>query len=322
MFDVITFGSATLDVFVPYDQRIDLIKKGERKSPFLPLGKKLEGMKIEFYSGGGGVNGAATFAAQGLKVAYCGMIGKDYAGEFILDDLKKSNINNRFVFKTSEKTSNCSVIFTGEEGKVILPYRGASGCLHVQDIPLDKMQAKWFYLGPLSGKLRSSFYRIIEYAKDNDIKIFLNPSKYQLKAQIIKKAIKRADVLMLNQEEASLLTRVPFKKDKLIFKKLDQWAKGICIMTKGKEGSVASDGEYLYKAPILKRKTVDETGTGDSFGSGFVANYMKTSNIVTALQFATANAAANLEKTGAKEGVLKEGENWDKVKVKKEKVDF
>ena len=69
MFDVITFGSATLDVFVPYDKRLDLFKKRDRLSPFLPLGEKLEGVKVSFHSGGGGINSASTFANQGLRAA-------------------------------------------------------------------------------------------------------------------------------------------------------------------------------------------------------------------------------------------------------------
>ena len=320
MFDIITFGSATLDVFIPYDKKLDLFTKNKKTSPLLPLGEKLEGVKISFFTGGGGVNAAATFANQGFKVAYCGMVGNDFAGKFVLDDIKKNKIDQRFVFETKEKITSSSVIFTGEKGKVILPYRGAARCLDVQDIPLDKLKAKWFYLAPLSGKLRNSFFRIIRFAKKNDIKIFLNPSKYQLKSPVIKKAIKQADILMLNQEEASFLTGAPIKKEKLIFQKINHWAKGIFIMTRGKNGSIVSDGEFLYAAPALKKKTVDETGTGDSFGAGFVANYIKTSDIVSAVQFATANSAANLERMGAKEGILEKGESWTKVKVKKTKI--
>jgi len=320
MFDVITFGSATLDVFVPYDGKLNLFAKNKKISPFLPLGEKLEGVKISFHSGGGGINTAATFANQGFKVAYCGMVGNDYAGDFVLEDVKRNKISQRFIFKTKEKTTSCSVIFTGEKGKVILPYRGAARCLDVQDIPLEELKSKWFYLAPLSGKLRKSFFRIIRFAKKNNIKVFLNPSKYQLKSSVIKKAIKQADVLMLNQEEASFLTGVSFKKEKLIFQKINQWVKGICIMTRGRKGSIVSDGKFLYTTPVLKKKIVDETGTGDSFGAGFVADYMKTSDIVSAIQFATANSAANLERLGAKEGILKAGESWKKVKVKKTKL--
>jgi len=319
-FDVVTFGSATLDVFVPYDKRLIFCKKGQQESPFLPLNEKLEGIKILFRSGGGGINTAVTFASQKLKVAFCGMIGDDFAGEFIFDDLKKSKIDQNFIFKTTEKATSCSVIFTGSKGKVILPYRGAARCLDVQDIPFKKLESKWFYLAPLSGKLRKSFLKIIDFAKKRGTKIVLNPSKYQLQSSVIKKAIKKVDILILNQEEASFLTGISFQKEKLIFEKLNKWARGICIMSRGKDGVVVSDGKFLYTASVLKKEIIDETGAGDSFGAGFVAHYIRSSDIVAAIQFATANAGANLERLGAKEGVLKKGEKYQKVKVRKQSL--
>ncbi len=323
MLEVITFGSAALDVFVPYNKKLDLFKKDERKSPFLPLGMKLESVEIDFFPGGGGFNGAATFSNQGIKVAYCGTIGEDFAGQFILEELKKSGINSNFVFQTNQKKTNCSVIFTGKEGKAILPYRGASKCLKFKDIPLDNFKnSKWFYLAPLSGELEEDFIKIIDFAKENNIKTFLNPGKQQLKSSTIKEAIKKVDVLMMNQEEASFLTKIPFKKEKEIFKEVNQLVNGLFIMTQGKEGSLASDGQFLYKAPILEAEIVDETGTGDSFGAGFVSSYLKNSDIELALQFAMANSAANLKEMGAKEGILQKDDNWSKVKIEKEKLNF
>jgi sugar/nucleoside kinase (ribokinase family) len=320
MFKVVTFGSATLDVFVPYNNRLEIIQKQNKKSPFLSLGKKLEGVDIKFYPGGGGFNGAANFKSQGLEVAYCGTIGQDFAGQFVQNELNRLGINTDFVFKVDERT-NCSVIFTGKEGKSILPYRGASKFLKFKDIPLEKIKsAEWFYLAPLSGELTEDFIKIIDFAKENNIKVFLNPSKQQLSSSVIEEAIGKVDVLMLNQEESSFLTKIDFAKEREIFEKIDNLTKGIFIMTQGAKGSLASDGNFLYRAPILEAEIIDETGTGDSFGSGFVSEYMKSNNIELALQFAMANSAANLEEMGAKEGILKEGDNWEKVEIKKEKI--
>ncbi len=319
MFDVITFGSATLDVFVSYE-KIGVSLKNKRKGIFLPLGEKLEGEKIFFYSGGGGTNSAATFGNQGLKTAFCGMIGNDFAGKIVLEDLKKFNIDKRFVFQTDKELTGMSVIFSGKKGKVILPYRGASRLLTVKDIPFKDLKAKWFYLASLSGKLVKDFLKIIDFAKKNRIKTAFNPSKYQLKSVDIKKALKKVNILILNQEEAGFLTKTSFQKEKAVFRKLDRLVDGICIMTKGKQGVAVSDGKFLYTAPSFRVKLVDETGAGDSFGSGFVVQYIKNNNIVSAIQFAIANSTANVKEWGAKDGILKKGQKWKKVKVKKQKL--
>ncbi len=319
MLDVITFGSATLDVFVSY-KKIGISSKNKRKGIFLPFGEKLEGENIFFYSGGGGTNSAATFGNQGFKTAFCGIIGNDFAGKIVLEDLNRFNIDKRFVLKTNKESTGMSVIFSGNKGKVILPYRGASRLLSARDILFKELKAKWFYLAPLSGKLVKDYLKIIDFAKKNRIKTALNPSKYQLNSADIRKALEKVDILILNQEEASLLTKTSFKKEKAIFKKLDKLVDGICIMTKGGQGVTVSDGKFLYTAPTLKAKLVDATGAGDSFGSGFVVEYIKSSDIVSAIQFAMANSTANIKEWGAKDGILKKGQKWKKVKVKIQKL--
>ena len=132
--------------------------------------------------------------------------------------------------------------------------------------------------------------------------------------------MKKIDILILNQEEASLLTNIPYQREKAIFEKLDRLVAGICLMTKGQKGVVVSNGEYLYKAKVLKIKTVDRTGAGDSFNSGFLSGFIRTKAIPLAIQLGVANAAACLQKLGAKEGLLRKGQSYKKVKVTKQRL--
>jgi sugar/nucleoside kinase (ribokinase family) len=66
MFDVITFGSATFDIFLKDKKLGNFLKKRVFQ---IPLGEKISLEKIEIYSGGGGMNSAITFANQKLKTA-------------------------------------------------------------------------------------------------------------------------------------------------------------------------------------------------------------------------------------------------------------
>ena len=68
MFDVISIGSATLDVFLRSPE-LDVEKQNGTKEICVPYGAKLEVEEIHFETGGGGTNTAVTFARQGLKVA-------------------------------------------------------------------------------------------------------------------------------------------------------------------------------------------------------------------------------------------------------------
>jgi sugar/nucleoside kinase (ribokinase family) len=322
MFDVITFGSASQDIYISSKKFFKIADKKfkEGEGVCFDLGSKIELENVEFFSGGGGTNTAATFSRQGLKAAYCGAVGDDYLGISMIKELENSGIGS-FVKTVKEKKTNISFIlsYPGQD-KTVLVFRGASDSFDVKDIPWEKIKnAKWFYLAPFSGKLARLTEKIIDFAKKNNIKVAMNPGYSQLVMPDyeLKRILGKIDVLILNQEEAALITKVDYKKEKEIFRKLDDIVPGICIMTKGKDGAVASDGKYFYSAGTFAKKINDNIGAGDAMGSGFVAEFIKTGDIVTAMQFGLANAAANLREAGAKEGLLKKGEEFRKIEVKK-----
>lgn len=326
MYDIITFGSATKDIFIKTkDFKVFKDKKFlTGKGVCFNLGSKVDIDEILLASGGGGTNTAATFANQGFRVAYCGAVGNDLAGQEIIQELEKFNIDTRFVIKQKSKSTNHSIVIAGiNDDRTILAYRGASEKLKKEDISWDKLEAKWFYIAPLSGLLCDRFEEIIDFAVKNRIKVALNPGNRQLSLPIktLRRILNKVDILLLNQEEASLLTRIPYSKEKEIFKKIDEICSGIVIMTKGEKGVVVSDGKNLYRAErIKKEKVVDGTGAGDSFGAGFVSGLIqKDGDIIYAIQLGIANASACIKKIGAKTGLLKKNEKFYKVDVKYER---
>jgi len=324
MFDITTFGSATWDIFLK-PKKIQTVT-GKKfltgKGICFNLGSKVEIEKIFFSSGGGGTNTATTFANQGFKTAYCGSIGSDLAGQAISGELKSYGIDERFIKTTKAAPTNHSIVISGlKEDRTIFVYRGASEILDKDDIPWRELKAKWLYLAPLSGKLCGLFNDIVNFAAENKIKVAANPGNCQLSMppEKLKEILKKVDILILNQEEASTLTKIPYDKEIEIFKKIDEICPGIAIMTKGPFGVVVSDGEYLYKSGILKSEVIDRTGAGDSFAAGFVSGFIqKNGDIEYAIQLGAANSTACLKEWGAKKGLLKKGEKFAKIKVEKE----
>lgn len=325
MYDIITFGSATWDIFLKPNGP-ETIKDEKKfitgKGICFNLGSKIDVDEIHFSSGGSGTNTAATFVKQGFKTAYCGRVGGDFAGGEIISELKKLGVKTSFTYKTNEKPTNTSVVLSAnDEDRTIFVYRGASEIFEKKDIPWNKLKAKWFYIGPLSGKLCEIFEEIVDFAKKNNIKVAVNPGNCQLSypPEKLKRILQKVDILLLNHEEASFLTKIPYSNESEIFKKIDQMCSGIAIMTKGPAGVVASDGKYIYSADILKVKVVDRTGAGDSFGAGFLSEFIKTNgDIESAIQFGVANSAGCLSEWGAKNGILEKNTSYEKVNVRKE----
>lgn len=327
MYDIITFGSAAQDIHL----RSKAFKVLKDNKDFitgtgicLSLGSKIDIDDIIFTTGGGGTNTATTFAKQGFKTAFCGAIGADIFGLEIIRELKQFMVDVKFITKKKDKHTNSSIIIsnTGED-RTILVYRGASDALSSKDILWSKIKKTgWFYLAPLAGLLCDNFEEIVNFAHENKIKVAVNPSEQQLSlpAEKLKSIFQKVDILFLNQEEASLLTKVPFNDEQNIFKKTDEICSGVTVMTKGGEGVIASDGKYLYSASTNPdRKIVDTTGAGDSFAAGFLSDYIKyNGDIEKSIQLGIANSEANLSAIGAKAGLLEKDMQFNRVKVIKE----
>ena len=337
MYDIITFGSAAQDINIR-SKEFKIIKDEKDFATglgiCLTLGSKIDVDDIAFTSGGGGTNTAATFAKQGFRTAFCGAIGIDEAGLEIVKELKLLRIDTSFVVKKKERHTNSSIIISNNnENRTILTYRGASDILAKKDILWRKLKkAKWFYLAPLTDLMLTPqnqiasgeynlFEEIVNFAAENKIKVAVNPSMQQLSlpADQLKRIFSKVDVLILNQEEASFLTKIPFKEEPGICKKIEEICRGVTVMTRGAEGVVVSDGKFLYSAqPNKDIKIVDTTGAGDSFASGFLSDYIRhDGDIEKAIQLGIANSEANLSEAGAKTGLLGKDAEFIGVKVSK-----
>jgi ribokinase len=333
IFDIITFGSAAQDIHLK-SQAFKILKDEKDfatgEGICLPFGSKIDVEDIAFTSGGGGTNTAVTFAKQGFRVAFCGAIGADSSGLEIIRELKNFRVDTRFLIKKKEKHTNQSIIISNSgKDRTILVYRGASELFCNEDVPWKKIKSSWFYLAPFgdllclpAGRQATGFESLVNFAFENKIKVAVNPSKQQLSLpeNQLKNILKKVDILFLNQEEASFLTKIPFEQESEIFKKIDEICPGIAVMTKGGEGVTVSDGKYLYSAkPNPDRKIIDTTGAGDSFASGFLSDYIRNNgNIEKAIQLGLANSEGNLSEIGAKTGLLDKNSEFKKVQVLKE----
>ncbi|MGC9046697.1 MAG: carbohydrate kinase family protein [Minisyncoccia bacterium] len=340
MFDIITIGSVTRDVFLDAAdlKTIKWQQTPSQQGYILPIGDKLEIKNIFFTIGGNAANAAVTFARQGFKTACIGRVGRDVAGKELKKDLLQEKVNVSMISVDKKLFTAYSVLLLKNGERTILSYHGASNDFNFSDFNINDLQSKWWYLS-LAGESYRLFPRLISWARKNKIAIAFNPSGYHLTKDknSILSALKDITFLVLNEEEAALLTGIPFKYEKKVFQKLDDLMPGILAVTNGNQGVTVSDGKFIYRAGVFKeKKLIDRTGAGDAFGSGFVAglmfqnifysniNNLNSQNICYAIRLATANATSVVEKIGATSGILNKKEffnkRWSNLKITIEKI--
>lgn len=313
MFDVITFGSATQDIFLELSENKSLLISDINSIKYfcLPLGDKLLIDDMQFFSGGGGTNVACSLANLGLKTAYYGKIGDDASGKIILDDLAKFKVNSKLCFRDKNLSTAVSFVISCGNDRTILVYKGACHFLDKSEIKLNEIEkAKWFYLAPFYEKTSELFSMLVNFAKEKDIKVAFNPSIYQIEKndQYFIDNLSKVDILFLNKEEATILTKSPTAPIEELGKMIRKICPGIIAITQGDKGAVVFEGENLYRAYIYKVAVEDKTGAGDSFAAGFMSGLLKENDIEYAIRLGMINSAKNISQKGAKSGLLDRSE--------------
>lgn len=172
MYDIITVGSATIDIF------IDTANKLFRER--VPFGEKILIDKLHIDTGGGAINTAVAFTRLGLKTGCLTKVGAGFPCPKEIDD--------SLIIRDNNLLTDHSIILdaTGKD-RTILVYKDASTKLDFSEIKLPK--TKWFYMASMPMELLEKF-------ADLNAKFALNTRKAPTKL------LDKTEILILNKEEA------------------------------------------------------------------------------------------------------------------------
>jgi ribokinase len=313
MLDVITIGSATVDVFGIISRKIKDCK----------LGDKVLIEKLDFETGGGGINSAVGLSRMGLKAAFLGKLGHDYNAFKILYELKKEKVR---VIKTKPSKYHTSYSFIlkseQEQDRIIFTHKGSSDHLSYGEFSKSELKTKWVYLATMLKKSFTTAERIAKYAKKHNIKLMFNPSTYlAVKGKFhLRRILRATTILVLNKSEAQFLLATKSDNIITILKGLRKLGPEIVVVTEGAKGINAYDGENYYHLPAYKVKVVSTAGAGDAFASGFLAGILHKNDIVHALETGMANAASVIQYYGTKNKLLTYKQACRFIRRRKEKV--
>ena len=322
MYDVITVGSATLDVFAKtrFSELIKIIDpRGETDLLAYPSGSKILIDELTFEVGGGGTNTAVSLSRLGHKVAFMGKLGNDENSRIIATYLKKERI--RLLCAHGKGQSGFSVILdTLEHDRTILTHKGVNDDLKFSELNLKELKTKWFYFSSMMETSFKTQEKLSDFAKKNGIKIAFNPSSYlAVKGSVfLTKILRNTDLLILNLEEAEMIVGKNPKEN--LLKKLMDLGPKIVVITDGKNEMLVGDSNFIYRAHPPIAKVVDATGAGDAFASSFLSGLIQKGNVEFAIRLGVVNAQSVVAHYGAKNILLKKKEALKKAKNLKIKI--
>ncbi len=319
-YDVITMGSATIDMFMYTKGELIKIETPSFKETLLayPLGSKLVIKKSEISTGGGGTNTAVTFSRMGLKTGYIGKVGSDFYAEKILSELKKENID--FLGSKGKGNSGFSVILDSfASDRTIFTQKGENDNLTLKEINLKQIDTHWLYLSSMLGSSFKTSVAVAKAVKLKNGKIAYNPSIYLTVKGInyLKPLLRYVDYLIFNKEEAQSLLKSNEDDIYFLLEHLKNYGFVSVIITDGANGAFGIDAfSKHYHLKPKKTKVVESTGAGDAFASGFMSGIIRGFEFQAAMEVGMLNAESVITHIGAKNNILTYKEVIKKMKLK------
>lgn len=316
LYDVITIGSATVDVFAKTSSQLVKFLSGKEEEDFIafPSGSKLLISELDFLVGGGGTNTAVSFSRLGLKTAFLGKIGSSENSSRVLQNLKDERVE--FIGSQGGRTGFSIILDSLEQDRSILTFKGSNNNLLMTDFSLDALNASWLYSSSMVEQSFQTLIEIVTFAKKKGMKIAFNPSSYQAKKgiEILGSFLKKIDVLVMNLEEARLLLGVQEGTAEELLSELIFFKEQIIIITDGSKGATCLNQDKFYHiSPSPHLTVVESTGAGDAFASGFVAGLIRKYTIEDALKLGMVQAQGVISRYGAKEGLLTKDGSFAKL---------
>lgn len=324
-YDVITLGSATLDVFCNTDAELVTIQDSKSKRELIayPVGSKILIKDLKFLVGGGGTNTAVSFSRLGLDVAYLGTLGDDDNSGTVMDLLCDENIEFIGNCKKGMMTGYSVILDSVEDDRTILTFKGSNDSFRFSDFNKKKINSEWLYMCAMTGSAFDELEKAARFAKERRIKVAFNPSSYIAKLGIAKlKMLKYVDALIINKEELNMIlgkeesSEVTTEK----LKAISSHGPSIIVITDGPGEINAYDRKHHYRLMPGKVKVVETTGAGDAFASAFITGLIWKKSIEESLIIGLINSQSIVTHFGAKTGLLSRKEMLRKLKGCKLKV--
>lgn len=271
--------------------------------PWLPQsGESILASQFGFYPGGKGANQALAANNAGADVHFIFKVGKDQFSSFALNHIIQSGINSYCAYQTDEAPTGSALIYVcAEDGdNIIAIYPGANMMLSPQEI--NEQESYISAADVLLMQLETNIDAIGEFVrlgKQENKTIILNPAPYTKNANSLLSSI---DILTPNETEASFLSGITISDIKDAKKAgniiLQSGVKKV-IITLGAQGSLLCESNRTLFIPSWSAVVKDAAGAGDAFNGALATSLARKSDLVSAIQYASAFASLAVEQEGA-----------------------
>lgn len=288
------------DILVAGEINPDLILSGNVIPDFGQVEKLVDAATLSV--GSSSAIFACGAARLGLKVGFIGLCGDDIFGHFMLDEMRKHNIDVSNVIVRADGQTGLSVILSQGPDRAILTHPGLIPFLKAEDIT-DSLfrQTRHLHIAScfLQTSLQAGLPRLFERAHQFGITTSLDTNwDPQERWDSVREILPLVDVFLPNAAEACAIADMKNVRDAAIH--LAEKTKIVAVKL-GADGALGAQNHQLIQKSSLKVKVIDTVGAGDSFDAGFLYGYLKGWELEKALRMGVVCGSLSTRSCGGTE---------------------
>lgn len=317
MAKVLGIGNALVDILAQLKSDETLVKfnlpKGSMQLVDAAMSDKVnEGtnhLNKEIASGGSAANTIHGLAKMGINTGFIGKVGKDEFGKLFHDDMTENGIEP-LLLKSETPSGKAMALISPDSERTFATYLGAA--IEVSASDLSSHLYKGYDYFHIEGYLVQNHELIetaVKIAKENGLIVSIDMASYNVvedNLEFLQKIVKDyVDIVFANEEEAKAFTGKEPEEAIHVFGELCDYA----IVKVGKEGSMIKHNGEVTVVESIKANSIDTTGAGDLYASGFLTGLIKGYSLSKCGQMGSILAGKTIEVMGPK----MTSEKWNEV---------
>ncbi len=264
--------------------------------------------------GGPAANAAYLIAKWGLECRYAGVVGDDYYGRQIRQELESVGVDCTWLIEDSQGGTPYSFILANRSNGSRTLFNTKPGTR-----PLKMDWDEWVPdVILLDGhEVEASVAALEKYPQAVSV---LDAGSYNERTQRLSNQV---DYLVCSEDFCREVAGVDGKEIKKVAEELENLTPNHCVITLGERGSIYQTGDRKFHQPTIRVQALDTTGAGDIFHGAFayalamgqgLEETVKRSSIAAALSVQGLGARVAIPTKEAVEERLKEEEKNDDFK--------
>ncbi|QQS39162.1 carbohydrate kinase family protein [Candidatus Woesebacteria bacterium] len=300
------FGSARVDAFmeIPDGKANKKCSLDTKKCVIeLSYAAKISMNNVTFLAGGNGANVAIGAKRMGVESALVAELGEGALADYVKEVLSHE-ITLDYVTQSEGVNQGFGAVIVYQGERTILSYYAPKQ----PPFPDNLEVSDWAYLTSVGENFEGFYEDVYNWLMSTGAKLAFNPGGRQIAKgkSWLAKYLSRTQVVFSNREEAEKIVGLAEShgKEKELLEKYLALGPTTVVITDGEGGSYAAHNGNFYKVGVIPVTSVERTGAGDAYSTGFLAATINGFGIEDSLLCGTINAASVIGFIGPQQGLL------------------